>query len=131
MFDQITSAVAGILPGLYGDEQLAKDVLYRKYGGVAFDASKGFNVESWSSSTIRAIKLSSPLTSKTSPSAGYESGRTVIQGGETLFMFKTSDLPEDASTRDTILDSRKVVYNVKRIEPIFGLITKVTAVSSV
>lgn len=129
MFDQIASAVKTILPKLYGDPLLAKIVTYRKYNGVSFDPTVGFNVERWKTYSVKAIKLTSPLQSKTA--TGYEGGRTVVQGGETLFMIKSEDLPDGISVKDSILDERNVTYNVKRIEPIFGLLTKITAVSSV
>ena len=129
MLAQIRQAVLAILPKLFDDEDLAKDVTYRVFKGTSFDSEKGYNIEQWAEYNVKVIPLNTVMGGRKVSPVAFGALTTPMQTGNTLFMFRTADLPESCSVRDTIVcDS--IVYNIVRITPIFGLITQMEVVSN-
>ena len=129
MLEQIQQAVTSILPRLYEDGNLTRDITYRVFNGTSFDTDKGYNVEQWTSYSVKAIPLEAALTGRKVSPVAFSAVNTALQRGNTVFMFRTADLPDKVSLRDTIVDDI-TTYNIFKITPVFGIITLVEVVSN-
>jgi hypothetical protein len=121
MFSQIKGAVNSILPSLYDDDELAIDITWRKFTGSVFNETTGVNEETYTESTVRAIRIEKETQGMTT---GRQSGGVPITVGDVAYLFKGPDIPDGASTRDIIVDSG-YAYAIDKIVPVFGLVTKV------
>ena len=123
IFGQIQNAVNSILPQLYTDEQLTTTVTWRKFAGSSFNEASGVNEDTYTDSTIKAIKVEKEVGS-TNAGRSYPPGPWSMASGDIQYLFKPESVPEGASIRDLIVEG-DMTYSVKKIYPVFGLIVKV------
>ena len=123
IFGQIQNAVNSILPQLYTDEQLTTTVTWRKFAGSSFNEASGVNEDTYTDSTIKAIKVEKEVGS-TNAGRSYPPGPWSMASGDIQYLFKHESVPEGASIRDLIVEG-DMTYSVKKIYPVFGLIVKV------
>jgi len=119
LFSQIEGPVRAVLDDLFADEDLRDTIMYRKYSGQSFDDTVGHNVNTFSESSVYAIRLRHTHRSALA-------GVLNIQIGDELYMFRYDDLPIGLSLKDEIVDENGVTQKVKQIQPIFGLATAIT-----
>lgn len=127
MISKIKGPTTKVLKKLYADPDLAINVTYRVYKSQSYNPSKGSNATSYSEyPNIKAILLSN--SASISAAGSIPSMSTVASGaqvGNSVILIRTPDLPTGVSLRDTIVESDTgKVYNVVRINPIFGIVTQ-------
>lgn len=122
---QIKASVKSILPQVFNDEDLNTKVTWRKFSESTFDATAGYNVDTYKNYVIYGLKVEH-MQGIGSGKGGYLPGMdaTGIEYGMVSFLFRTADLPSGRSIRDRILDG-DTVYRIKNFYPIMDLITKV------
>lgn len=129
VFSQIQGAVNSILPTLYTDDDLTTDITWKKFTGSVFNEEEGVNEDSYRDYTsIAAIKIEREMGSKNAGRT-FPPGPWAIASGDVQYLFQFADVPADASIRDLVVDNEtNIVYNVKKIYPVFGLIVKVDVI---
>jgi len=120
-FSQIQGPIKSVLRNIMGDEDLRVQITYRKYTGQAFDDSVGHTVDTFSESTLYAVRLS-----HTVKSALVGSGVGEIQVGDQLYLIQGDDAPDGMSVKDQIKDENGTIQKVKNVQDIFGLAVAVT-----
>jgi hypothetical protein len=123
IFGQIQNAVNSILPQLYSDDQLTTQVTWKKFSGSEFNESAGMNEDTYTESSITAIKVEKEVGS-TNAGRAFPPGPWAIATGDVQYLFRHDDVPDGASIRDLIVDG-DLTYSVKKIYPVFNLIVKV------
>jgi len=122
LFGQVKNSVNSILPGLFSDPDLAISVTWKVFSGSVFDEDQGVNVETYTDYVLSAIRIEKEIGSIQTKSV--PPGPWMMSIGDVVYLFKSSDLPSGVSIRDGLVDG-EYTYGVKRILPIFNLITKV------
>lgn len=122
LFSQIARSVNSILPRLFGDPDLASTITWRLFTGSDWDDSAGMNVEAFTNFDLISIRIEKEVGSMRT--SKFPPGAFMMSTGDLVFLFEAGDIPSGASIRDQIIDG-DMTYGVKRIEPVFGLITKV------
>lgn len=122
IFSQITRAVESILPKLFDDEDLAVDITWKLFESAVFNPDTQVNEETYSESTITAIRIKKDIGSMRSRQ--LPPGPWNMAVGDVVFLFQSDDVPSGASIKDLIIDAG-YSYGVEKITPIFGLITQV------
>lgn len=122
IFGQVKSAVSSILPGLFADPDLAIDVTWKMFAGSVFDEAQGVNVETYTDYALSAIRVEKEIGSIQTRAA--PPGPWMMSIGDVVYLFKSEDVPAGASIRDSLVDG-EYTYGIKKIFPIFNLITKV------
>lgn len=127
IFSQIQNSVNSILPTLFEDEGLTTIVTWKKFVSSEFDEDQGINVDTYKDyKSIRAIKVEKEMYGQGNYLAANVASQMGVSLGDNIYLFKASDVPTGASIRDVIVESSiGMQYAVKRIYPVFGLITKV------
>lgn len=120
---RVVSATISMMDKLFLDPNLYRDVTWKKFVSSTYNSSLGYNVDSYTETSLKGVKLDN--TRNTWPS-GYPSGfdGSGLEAGDTVFFFKTSELPSSISIRDMIIEGT-ISYRVKSIIPIVGVITQV------
>jgi hypothetical protein len=121
-FGQIRSSVNSVLPRLFDDPDLPVSVTWKVFTSSIFDPDLGVNVEVYTDFEITAIRIEKEIGSiqtKTTPP-----GPWTMAIGDVVYLFKYIDVPSGASIRDNLVDG-EYTYGIKRILPVFNLITKV------
>ena len=127
IFTQIQNAVNSILPTLYNDEDLTTIVTWKRFKDSEFNEVSGANEDTYTDfRNISAIKVEKEIGSRNAGRT-FPPGPWAIASGDVQYLFQFDDVPSDASIRDLIVDG-DIVYNVKKIYPVFGLIVKVDVV---
>ena len=126
IFSQIKSSVNSILPTLYNDTELTTPVTWKVFSSSVFNEELGYNEDTYISFTnIRAIRLEREMGASMFGRT-FDQGNYSLATGEVQFLFQHSDVPASASIRDLVVDGDTgLLYSVKKIWPVFGLITKV------
>ena len=99
------------------DRGVRELVTYRKWASQAFDSTEGFNVDVFNeTANIRTIRLSATEQVQNLPIA------MTIEAGQVLFMIDSADVPAGVSLKDQIVDANSVIFKVKQIQPVFGIV---------
>lgn len=122
LFSQIARSVNSILPRLFGDPDLATEITWRRFNASEWDNDAGINVETFDDFTITSIRIEKEVGSMRTNK--FPPGAFMMSTGDLIFLFEAGDVPSGASIRDQIVEDG-LAYGVKKIEPVFGLITKV------
>lgn len=127
IFAQIQSAVNSILPGLFTDEDLTTTVTWKVFTESTFDEDQGVNVDSYREyKNIKAIKVEKEMHGSGNFLSAGVASQMGITLGDNVYLFQADDVPTGASIRDVIVESDLgMTYSVRKIFPVFGLITKV------
>jgi len=127
IFSQIRGAVNSILPSLFGDPDLTTTVTWRVFQNSEFDEDQGVNVDTYVDfKTISAIKVEKEMHGSGNYLAANVASQMGITLGDNIYLFQAEDVPTGASVRDVIVETDvSMTYAVKKIYPVFGLITKV------
>lgn len=124
IFAQIQSAVDSILPQLYEDEDLTVTITWKVFASSEFNEDTGVNEDTYTDYTdITAIKVEKEIGS-TNPGRSYPPGPWAMASGDIQYLFRHNHVPDGASIRDLIVEGNQT-YSVKKIFPVFNLITKV------
>jgi hypothetical protein len=123
MFKQVKRSVNSILPRLFGDEDLVTEVTWKVFTSSTFNESTGVNEDQYEDSELTAIRIDKDIGSSNA-GKNFPPGPFAMSTGEVQYLFESGEVPDGASIRDVIVDG-SLVYNVKRIVPIFDLITRV------
>jgi len=121
-FSQIKSSVDSVLVKLFADPDLPVTVLWKVFVGSEWDEDQGVNVETFNPVSVQAIRVEKEVGSiqtKTVPP-----GPWTMAIGDVVYLFKSGDVPQGSSIRDLLIDG-DYTYGIRRILPIFDLITKV------
>lgn len=120
-YSTIRGPIKAVLDDLVNDQDLRKQVTYRRYIGQTFDASAGATVNTYSDTVCYAIKLKHNF--KSIQESSYD-----VEVNDDLYMFKSEDLPSVAllSTKDQIRDENSNTLKIKGIDNIFDLAVSVT-----
>ncbi len=121
-FAQIQNSVNSELTRLFNDPDLPIDVTWKEFLDSEFDSDLGVNVTTYTDYELKAIRIEKEIGSvqtKTTPP-----GPWTMAVGDVIYLFKHTDIPSAASIRDNLVDG-KYTYGIKRILPVFDLITKV------
>ncbi len=121
-FSQIQNSVNSELTRLFNDPDLPIDVTWKKFLASDFDQDLGVNVITYTDYELQAIRIEKEIGSiqtKTTPP-----GPWTMAIGEVVYFFKHTDIPSGASIRDNLIDG-DYTYGIRRILPVFSLITKV------
>lgn len=127
IFSQIRSSVNSILPSLFGDDDLTTTVTWKVFVSDEFDESQGINVDTYRDyAGIKAIKVEKEMHGSGNYLAANVASQMGITLGDNVYLFQADDIPTGASIRDVIVETDYgMQYSVKKIFPVFGLITKV------
>lgn len=125
MFSQVTKAVNSFLPKLFDDPDLPVTVTYQRFNASEFDEAQGYNVDTYDEYSIKAIRVDNRSQAMSGRTRDYLPGAWQMQMGALGYIFRTEDFPEGASLKDMITDGVHS-YSVANVEPIHGLITRVT-----
>ncbi len=107
---------------LFNDPDLPIDVTWKEFLDSEFDSDLGVNVTTYTDYELKAIRIEKEIGSvqtKTTPP-----GPWTMAVGDVIYLFKHTDIPPAASIRDNLVDG-EYTYGIKRILPVFDLITKV------
>ena len=122
MFGDIKDSIAPVLEEFFTDEELIREITYKKYTGESFDPVLKYTVATYDSKPIPAIRmLHTARTASVTPGA--------VQAGQVLYMLRTTDAPEGMSLKDMIVDGETIVA-VSVINDIFGIVFEVTVEAS-
>lgn len=121
-FSQIKSSVDSVLVKLFADPDLPVTVTWKVFTGSDWSEEEGINIETYSSSTIQAIRVEKEVGSM--QTKAVPPGPWLMAMGDVVFLFKSGDVPAGAGIRDLLIDG-EYTYGIRRILPIFDLITKV------
>lgn len=127
IFSQIRGAVNSILPSLFGDPELTTTVTWKVFAESTFDEDQGVNVDTYRDyKSIAAIKVEKEMHGSGNYLAANVASQMGITLGDNIYLFQASDVPTGASIRDVVVETDTgMSYSVKKIFPVFGLITKV------
>jgi len=121
-FSQIQNSVNSELTRLFNDPDLPIDITWKKFLDSEFDADLGINVTTYTDYELKAIRIEKEIggiQTKTTPPGPWS-----MALGEVVYLFKHTAIPSGASIRDNIVDG-DYTYGIRRILPVFDLITKV------
>jgi len=122
--DRIASSVLSMMNRCFSDTRLYKSVTWKKFTSSTYNEATGYNVDAYTDYTLQAVKADAAQSSwaKGFPSGFGGSGMEAI---DTVFFFKTADMPADIDIRDVIVDG-STNYRVKSITPIIDTVTQVS-----
>jgi len=127
IFAQIKSSVNSILPSLFDDPDLTTMVTWKRFENSAFNENTGVNEDTYKDfKSIPAIRVDKDISTSKFVQNRLSASQMGLAVGDNAYLFEADSVPEGASIRDIIIEeSTGMRYSVKRINPVFGLITKI------
>ena len=119
IFSQVLGPVDSMLSEILQDSNFSEEVTYKKYVSQSFSEAVGHVVETYESTTLKAVRMKHTAESATVSTSN-------VQVGDVLFMFKGGVLPSGASLKDLIEDAEGNVLGIKGIDPWFNMVAVVT-----
>lgn len=111
-FSGIKDQINIVLDELFTDAALIRSITYRLYTGQSFSSGAGHTVNTYTNSTVSAIRIT-----HTDKSVAIFSGE--LQAGDIVYIIRASEAPAGMSLKDLIVDSGETL-KVKKINDASG-----------